>query len=161
MAEPGKAAEDPVDALEKELDHARRLLGVQGELEEALRTAANPKTILELVRQSETALAGMARAAHERRRWFAGPNSLEPFLADRPAPEAARLRVLAEEAKRLGVQIRRSAFRAEYVARRCEEWSRAHYELLTRCLVGAGATYEAPGAVSRGRRAARVFDRSA
>jgi hypothetical protein len=161
MTRPGKAAEGPAEALAAELEAARGLLSVQRELEAALLGGADGEAVLACVRRQEATVREAQVATHARRLFFGGPGSLEPFLAGRPAAEAEQLRRLARDAAGLREEIRDSARRADYVARRAVEWTRAQVEIVVRAVSGPAVTYDAPGASRRPRGAPSLLDRSA
>ena len=160
MTMPGKAPEGPVEALVAELEAARELLSTQRELEAALLGAADGEAVLDCVRRQEATAREAQAATHARRLYFGGPGSLERFLEGRPAPEAERLRRLAREAAGLREEIRHTARRADYLARRAAEWTRAQVEIVVRAISGPATTYDAPGASRRPRGAPSLLDRS-
>jgi hypothetical protein len=161
MTMPGTAAEGPVDALAAELQAARTLLSVQRELEAALLAGASGDAVLACVRRQEDAVRKVQVATLTRRLFFAGPGSLEQFAGGQPAAEAERLRRLAREAAGLRAEIRHHARRADYLAGRVVEWTRAQVEILVRAVSGPPPTYDAPGASRRPRGAPSLLDRSA
>jgi hypothetical protein len=161
MTMPGKAAEGPVEALAAELEAARVLLCMQRELEAALLGGADGDAVLACVRRQEATVREAQVATHARRLFFGGPGSLEPFLEGRPVAEAEHLRRLAREAAGLREEIRDNARRADYLARRAVEWTRAQVEIVVRAISGPAVTYDAPGAPRRPRGAPSLLDRSA
>ena len=157
---PGKAPEGPVEALAAELEAARELRSRQQELEAALLRGADGDTVLACVRRQETTARGVQVATHARRLFFGGPGSLESFLQGRPMAEAEHLRRLAREAVGLREEILDNARRADYVARRAVQWTRAHMEIVVRAISGPAVTYDAPGVSRRARGAPSLLDRS-
>lgn len=160
MDMPGKAPEGPVEALTAELEAARALLSMQRELEAALLGGAEADAVLACVRRQEITTREVQVATHARRLFFGGPGSLEAFLVGRPAAEAERLRRLARDAVGLREEIRRTARRADYLAGRAGEWTRAQVEIVVRAISGPAVTYDAPGALRRPRGAPSLLDRS-
>ncbi len=160
MVQPGMAPSDALAALERELEAARRLLSAQLAVENAMRRAAPGDETLCLVRAQEDAASAAARCTLERRRYFPSVGTLESWAAERPAAEAERFRTLAREAREVRREIERVTARAAYVAQRAGEWTRAQLEILVRFAVGTDATYRAPGAESRPRRAPSLLDHS-
>jgi hypothetical protein len=150
-----------VDALAAELEAARSLLAAQRELEAALLTGAGGDEVQACVRRQELTQRDAKIAAHARRLFFGGPGSLESFLEGRPVAEAERLRRLAREAEVLREEIRDTARRADYLARRAVEWTRAQVEIVVRAVSGPAVTYDAPTASRRPRGAPSLLDRSA
>jgi hypothetical protein len=161
MTMPGKAPEGPAEALAAELKAARSLLTVQQELESALLDGSDGDTVLACVRRQEATVREVQVATHARRLFFGGPGSLERFLDGRPVAEAERLRRLAREASGLREEIRFNARRADYLARRAVEWTRAQVEIVVRAMSGPAVTYDAPGAPRRPRGSPSLLDRSA
>ena len=161
MTMPGKAAEGPVEALAAELEAARTLRSAQRDLESALLAGAGGDAVLACVRRQEATVRQAQVATHARRLFFGGPGSLEAFLEGRPTAEAERLRRLAREATGLREEIRHNARRADYLACRAVEWSRAQVEIVVRAVSGPAVTYDAPGAARRPRGAPSLLDRSA
>ena len=161
MTLPGKAPEGPVEALAAELEAARALLAAQRALESALLAGADGDAVQACVRHQEATQRDAQAAAHARRLFFGGPGSLESFLVGRPVAEAERLRRLAHEAASLREEIRVTARRADYLAKRAVEWTRGQVETLVRVISGPAATYDAPGASRRARGVPSLLDRSA
>ncbi len=160
MTMPGKAPEGPVEALAAELEAARELLSMQRELEAALLGGADGDAVLACVRRQEATAREVQVATHARRLFFGGPGSLERFLEGRPVAEAEHLRRLAREATGLREEIRHNACRADYLARRAVEWTRAQVEIVVRAVSGPAVTYDAPGPSRRPRGAPSLLDRS-
>ncbi len=161
MMLPGKAIEGPAEALAAELTAARALLAAQRELESSLLSGADGDAVQACVRRQEAAQRDAQAAAHARRLHFGGPGSLEAFLEGRPVAEAEHLRRLAREAATLRTEIRETARRGDYLAKRAVNWTRGQVEILVRAVSGPAVTYHAPGASRRSRGTPSLLDRSA
>jgi hypothetical protein len=162
MAESRDAVQpDATECVKRELAAARALLAAQQEVEAALKNGLAGEPLLALVRVQENVAREAAAAARARAVHFPGSGSLEERLCHASPIQSAELRALAEEGLRLRELIRRSARRAEFVARRSLEWSHGQMELIVRCVTRDTATYAGPGVRTAARRVPSLMDRTA
>lgn len=153
--------EGPVTALRRELQAARDLLRAQEELEQALRSGKPGDDVLALVQRQDASARAASLACAARRSYWVGSEGFEAFLQGRPAPEAQALKDMAAQANELRDALRRSARRAEYIARRSVEWSQAQMDLMVRCLTREQDVYRLPGTQRPLRETPSLMDRTA
>jgi hypothetical protein len=151
---------EPAESLRLELAAAAELLQTQRDLETALKVGEAPEAMHVRIRRQEEAIRALREATLRRRAWLDGRGSLAAFV-DRHPEQALELDRLASEAVVLRREIRRSALRAEYVARKVVDWTEAQFRAVLRVLDGCGPTYRQPGAEPPRRGHAGFVERAA
>jgi hypothetical protein len=139
------ASPGPREALERELESARALLQAQRGLEQCLRGGAASEELWACVRRLETAARESAVASRERLARLNGRDSTEAWLRSLPPSESSAISAAISEASRLRLEIRRTARRCEYLARRIGEWTQAQLDALAQWVTRSQSTYEGPG----------------